>query len=146
MKNFVDMNILKSENIVQRLNIYIFSQISRFGCWNVILYLSLWPLSDWCLYSCIYSLYVAVWIWISDFIFEIFLKHIFFNLSMAPLNMAFWIVPLPVFTIDMLLVTWHPCWIFTKSIVISDNSLPDKTVDPGIGSRELSTSGKPSPG
>ena len=65
---------------------------------------------------------------------------------MAPLNMAFWIVPLPVFTIDMLLVTWHPCWIFTKSIVISDNSLPDKTVDPGIGSRELSTSGKPSPG
>ena len=27
-----DMNILESENIVQHLNIYIFSQISRFGC------------------------------------------------------------------------------------------------------------------
>ena len=68
-QEFCDMNILESENIVQHLNIYIFSQISRFGCWNVILYLSLWSLSDWCLHSCIYSLYVAVRIWISDFIF-----------------------------------------------------------------------------
>ena len=148
-QEFVDMNILKSENIVQRLNIYIFSQISRFGCWNVILYLSLWSLSDWCLHSCIYSLYVAVWIWISDFII-FHLKHfwedgILFEYQTF-LNMAFWIVPLPVFTTDMFLVTWHPCWIFTKSIVISDNSFPDKTIDPGIGSRELSTTCEPSPG
>ena len=31
-EDFFDMNILESENIVQHLNIYIFSQISRFGC------------------------------------------------------------------------------------------------------------------
>ena len=77
-----DMNILESENIVQHLNIYIFSQISRFGCWNVILYLSLWSLSDWCLHSCIYSLYVAVWIWISDFII-FHLKHFERRISLS---------------------------------------------------------------
>ena len=31
-QEFFDMSILESENIVQHLNIYNFSQISRFGC------------------------------------------------------------------------------------------------------------------